>query len=154
VFARKATGGLFLSGKTGRGKTHLAAAIVREVLLSGGRVRWETCSELISSLRDVYHPDSEESERKILGRLGTGLLILDDLGAARITPMVQEMLTTIIDRSERYARPVVVTTNLSLQEIAETIDERVASRIAGLCGSHDRILAIDGPDHRVEFWKK
>jgi DNA replication protein DnaC len=155
-FSLRPEGGLILSGKTGRGKSHLAVAILREVVLRGGRGRFVNCLDFMSALRNVYKARDDEddaSEQDVINRVGRGVVILDDLGSARVTPLMRDAMTLIVDRCERRGQPLVVTTNLPVAEIGEQIDERLASRLVGLCRSNERIMTIEGPDHRIKFKK-
>jgi DNA replication protein DnaC len=151
-YAQKPDGGLLLIGATGRGKTQLAVAILREVLLRREPGRYENCAELLTSLRKVYQAkddDEDDSEARVFDRLGRGLIILDDLGADRLTPMARAGLTFVVDRCLRRWQPVVLTTNMTADQIAEQIDTRMASRLAELCGGGSRIFILDGPDYRL-----
>lgn len=156
AFALRPDGGLLLSGKTGRGKTHLAVAILRESVIRGRKGRFVNCLDLMNSLRSVYkarEDDDDTSEQDVINSVGRGLVILDDLGSTRVTPLMRDAMTLIVDRCERRGQPIAITTNLTIAEIGEQIDERLASRLVGLCRSHDRIITIEGVDHRVKFKK-
>jgi len=157
-YAMKPEGAILLMGKTGRGKTHVAIAIMRDVVIKGGKARFVSCLDLMNSLRAVYRArnddDEDSSEQEVLSRIGRGLVVLDDLGATRVTPMVRDSLTLIVDRCERRGQPLVVTTNLTIPEIGEKFDERLASRLVGLCKSPERVITLEGIDHRLPKAKR
>jgi DNA replication protein DnaC len=90
------------------------------------------------------------SEQQVLARVGRGLIILDDLGATRVTPLMKDTMTLIVDRCVRREQPIVVTTNLSMQDIGEQIDERLASRLVGMCTAPNRVITLEGPDFRLK----
>lgn len=155
AFALRPEGGLLLSGKTGRGKTHIAVAILRESVIRGRKGRFVSCLDLMNALRSVYkaRDDDDDSEQDVINSVGRGIVILDDMGATRVTPLMKDAMTLIVDRCERRGQPLVVTTNLTIAEIGERIDERLASRLVGLCKSHDRVITLRGEDHRLKFKK-
>ena len=153
AYSLKPEGALVLSGKTGRGKTHLAVSILREHLLRGRKGKFEVCMELMNAVRSVYRArqsDDDSTEQEVVNRVGKGLVILDDLGATRVTPLMKDIMTLIVDRCERNGQPIVVTTNLSMAELGEQIDERLASRLVGLCKSSSRVITLEGPDFRLK----
>jgi len=98
--------------------------------------------------------DEDSSEQEVLSRIGRGLVVLDDLGGTRVTPMVRDALTLIVDRCERRGQPLVVTTNLTVAEIGEQIDERLASRLVGLCRTPERVIMLEGVDLRITKAKR
>ena len=157
-FAMKPEGGLLLMGKTGRGKTHCAISILREMVIKGWKARFVSCLDLMNTLRAVYRArnddDEDSSEQEVLSRIGRGLVVLDDLGGTRVTPMVRDALTLIVDRCERRGQPLVVTTNLTVAEIGEQIDERLASRLVGLCRTPERVITLEGVDLRITKAKR
>lgn len=74
-----------------------------------------------------------------------GILIIDDIGAEKLTPFVQQITYYLINEREQYERTTIITSNFSLQDIADQIDVRIASRISGMCD----ILQFQGKDMRV-----
>jgi len=144
---------VFISGPVGTGKTHLAVAyLVREIQKWGENSRVFIRSvDLFNKLRDSFRnsfgtPASEITESFSRYRF----LVIDDLGTERDTPLVQEALYDIIDHRAGHRLPTVITSNLTLNRVAEhygEFGERLASRIAGL----GETLTLLGKDCR---WQK
>ena len=144
----------FITGPPGVGKTHLAVGYLREELLRRGEDagRFVRAVDFFKEMRATFDPKgTQENEQEVLNRYGRMqcLLILDDLGTEKSSDWVQQSLYDLID--SRYARllPTVITSNLSLDQIAAQYPshgDRLASRIAGL----GEELEIKGRDRRLE----
>jgi DNA replication protein DnaC len=80
----------------------------------------------------------------------TRILVLDDLGTAKYTEFLCSIIYEIIeDRYQNHPGGLIVTSNLSLCDLAETMgDDRVSSRLAELC--RGKIFSMVGEtDHRI-----
>lgn len=132
------TEGLFIVGPTGSGKTHLAAAIVRMMYSVGKKASFRRASELYLQIRHSYD-GSYLSETAILaGYRGTPMLVLDDIAAGSLSDHERRVALEVIDSRGNDMRPTVVTSNLSLEDIREKMDERISSRL----GAYQKIALI------------
>ena len=141
---------MVLTGVPGTGKTHLAVAILRE-LVEGKKIKNEMDAcfipvpELLAEIRASYR-DGGPDERDIIGRYSRlPFLVLDDLGAEKTTEWSITTLYLIIDRRYRNMRPTIITTNLSLEQIAAALSERISSRLAS-----GKVLLLTGQDYRMK----
>jgi DNA replication protein DnaC len=78
--------------------------------------------------------------------LNLDAFVLDDFGASRMTEYAVEMMSVL--SNEIYLRKlsgVIISSNLSLDEIGQKIDDRTASRIVEMC----QVVKLDGTDRRI-----
>jgi DNA replication protein DnaC len=163
-FVNGDNGGLFLSGPRGTGKTHLAVAILKERFavatrreLEESEAPWDiqtsqisaqfvTVPFLLMEIRATFGRTGVDTEKDLIDKYSNArILILDDLGAEKTTDWSISTLYIIIDRRYSNMRPTIITSNLSIEEIAEEIEDRIASRIAEMC----KIIRMEGKDRRV-----
>lgn len=136
--------GLLFWGAPGTGKSHIAACIANELLDKGVSVMMTSCIRLTDM---ILH--SDEAEEDILRRMNMAkLLVLDDIGAERGTEYSLERMYSIIDSRYRSCLPLIVTTNLNLNDMAK--EENVT-----LARIYDRVLEICYPIKVEDFeWRK
>ena len=85
-----------------------------------------------------------ESEDEIISRYSEiPVLVLDDLGAEKVSEFAITTLYIILDRRIRECRKTIITTNLSKEEIDATFGARIASRLGGM-----ENIKINMPDYR------
>jgi DNA replication protein DnaC len=124
-FAQNLKGWLLLMGGYGCGKTHLAAAIANFAVNLGVPTLFLTVPDLLDWLRFSYDSPEATFEQRFDEIRNISLLVLDDLGTQNATPWAQEKLYQIINHRYTAKLPMVVTTNLDLDEI----DGRIRSRL-------------------------
>ena len=150
------THSLFLHGAVGVGKTWAACAIANELLQKGKAVCFQPVSELLLELRDSFSQEGA-SEKAILYPFSEiGFLALDEMGdiaASRdrtASTFTASRILTLLDIRSRKGRPTIITSNLSLDDLEKwTDDPRIASRIAGMCGTSG-VFKIEGRDLRLK----
>lgn len=135
---------LFIHGPCGSGKSHLAAAVLQKwSSYLQGSVGFERTTHLMRSIRGMK---GFEESLYIESLAAKKLLVIDDLGVGRGTEFTLSVLYEIIEeRTHRGRHGLIITSNLSLDEIADKFgDDRLTSRIAGMCKS----VHMDLPDWR------
>lgn len=141
----KDAGNLLLYGGTGLGKTFLSACIARTVADRGYSVMYETASHLFSKLEQARFNPSEETRREADKLAACDLLIIDDLGTELPGQFVTASLYSLMNDRILAGKPMVISTNLNVDEMARRYSPQIASR---LHGNFTR-LAFVGEDIRV-----
>jgi DNA replication protein DnaC len=123
--------GLIFYGPVGTGKSYTAACIANALLDKSVSVVMTSFVKILQEIRSV------EDEGKYVKMLNApSLLIIDDLGAERNTDYALEKVYNIIDSRVREAKPMILTTNLDIKEMRQTMDirySRIYDRIFECC---------------------
>jgi DNA replication protein DnaC len=125
IFASSLEGWLLLQGGFGCGKTHLAAAIANFAVSLGVPTLFITVPDMLDQLRSAYGDAETTFEERFDEIRQARLLILDDFGTQNATPWAQEKLFQIINYRYINRLPLVVTTNVNLEEIENRIRSRL-----------------------------
>lgn len=126
---------LFISGGTGLGKTFLCSSICHALAENGVVSLYTTYSDLINDIKAGFDVSSSGKDSGNLLDLAreVPVLILDDLGAEYITEFSVRCLFDIVNHRRNENLPLVISSNLTLPEIAARYDERIASRLLEVC---------------------
>jgi DNA replication protein DnaC len=142
AFTETLAGWLLIQGGYGSGKTHLAAAIANECVSRGVPTLFLTVPDLLDTLRFTYDAEDVTFEERFDQIRNATLLVLDDFGTQSATAWAQEKLFQILNYRYINHLPLVITTNLSLEEL----EGRMRSRL-----SDPDLVAhvhIHAPDYR------
>lgn len=153
--------GLYIHGFVGTGKTVLACNVVRQVIIEEGvkplePPHWDTgytefdieyisCPKFIIELQSMWRKEGcgvDVPLRKICQK---DLLVIDDIGAEKMTDFVRQSLYYIINEREQWERRTIITSNFNLSQLDTYIDGRISSRIGGTCD----IVELKGSDRRL-----
>jgi DNA replication protein DnaC len=134
-FVAEPRGWLILSGSSGSGKTHLAAAIVNERISHGHPAFYMTAPDLLDHLRSSFSPNSEMPYDEFFNQVRNApLLVLDDLGAQMGTPWAKEKLDQLLNARFNSELPTVIVTITPVEQLDERLHTRLTDpRLCRVC---------------------
>lgn len=138
---------IIISGNAGVGKTYLTTCLAGELAKKDVNICFASAFELNEAFMK-YHTTFDASKNYWLTPyLEADVLIIDDLGTEPILKNVtKNYFYLILSERERFGKPIVISTNLKLDELNARYDERISSR---LCNKRSSLLMfIDGEDLR------
>lgn len=125
---------LLFSGGTGLGKTFLSNCIVAELLAKGKTVLYQTAPVMLDTLiSELFSKSSDNTFSQSL--LTVDLLVIDDLGtetmnSMKFTELYKIINTRLLNQNGKITK-TIISTNLDLQGLFNTYDERIVSRFVG-----------------------
>jgi DNA replication protein DnaC len=135
--------GLLLYGTVGTGKTFASACVANALIDMGYPCLMTNFKKIANTLMGMY--DGKQNYIDGLNRFD--LLIIDDLASERNTEYMNEVVQEIVDSRYRAGLPLIITTNLTADEIkhpAEISKQRTYSRLLEMCLP----LEVKGQDRR------
>ena len=112
-FPNESRPGLLLIGEPGTGKTHLAVAALRKIIEKGFECLFCDYQTLLDRIRSGYDPGSNSADKEAYRvALDAEVLLLDDLGAHRVTDWVEDTVTSIVTSRCNNRKALIATTNL------------------------------------------
>ena len=124
---------LLFVGNTGLGKTFLANCIAKRVIESGKTVVYQTAPVLMDKVIEYkFSYDKDDNQKEQYNKIfDVDLLIIDDLGTETMSNNKFTELFNIINTRLLKNKKILISTNLTLNELYKQYDERVISRLIG-----------------------
>jgi DNA replication protein DnaC len=148
--------GFLFMGTCGVGKTHLSVAILHELIEKKGvSCLFYEFGTLLKEIQNSYNPISQASELIVLAPvIEAEVLVLDELGATKPTDWVRDTMMQIINTRYNDRRLTIFTTNFvdeRGQASAETLEDRIGTRLRSRLYEMCRTVVVDGEDYRRRF---
>ena len=142
TFSADTTKSWLLYGNTGLGKTHLSTAVAKKVIDRGYEVCYQPMQAMVDDFADCqFRGEGRDSLQKYYE---ADLLIIDDLGVELVNQFTVSSLYNIINYRMNNGKPMIISTNLTQEEIREKYMDRVTSRLFGMF----HVLLFKGTDIR------
>jgi DNA replication protein DnaC len=150
--------GILFVGPSGRGKTHLACAILAELILSKGvSGLYADFSDLLLKIQTSFRPDADFSKESLLTPYAeTELLVLDELGASKPHPWVLDVLYNLLNTRYNRKRITIATSNYEDEpdtasgerdRLEDRLNYRLRSRLYEMC----QMVPLRGEDYRKQI---
>ena len=152
-FGEKATKGLYVYGDVGVGKTYFANVLYWWLKANKNReipyVEFFSFPDLLYRMRkniSIKRGDQDyDWECEDVIENGK-MLVLDDVGVEKISDWVLEKFYLIINNRYEQNIPVFITSNCSLDQLADRVGDRIPSRLAEMCD----VITLIGKDKRLK----
>ncbi|MEO5360993.1 MAG: ATP-binding protein [Nitrospirota bacterium] len=164
--------GLYIFGRSGVGKTHIATLCVKTFILrmepvfrgETGTVPQEaeyplftTAADMLLSVRDSFR-QRDFSENDMLKRYSSApLLVLDDLGGEKVTEWSAKTLYTVINRRYAGVLPVIITSAMNLKELEDRYNapgSQTGSAMAQRISETSKILSLQPAQKKTASGRK
>lgn len=158
--------GLLFQGPSGTGKTHLAVAVLHELIGRGFECTFFDYQKWLGKIREGYDASAGPGSRQVYrDALYKEIVLLDDLGSARRSDWVEDTITEAINHRYNAKKALIATTNLPLPEfgdptrekmpsgqyhLKDTLADRIGSRAVSRLFEMCRVIRMATSDYRLK----
>ena len=150
--------GIFFVGPCGVGKTHLSVAMLKYLIenkLADGIFYdfWE----LLKSIQSTYSTGSALTESQVISPvIEKEIIVLDDLGAQKVTDWRRDMLTYILNKRYNEKKATILSSNWRISseknnDSEETLEDRIGTRLISRIYEMCRVVEVRGSDYRKSY---
>lgn len=138
---------LFFYGTVGTGKSFLSGCVAKELIEQGQSIIYFSASQLFEAMSvNPYDFKNKEDLYNLYEDIyNCDLLIIDDLGTETARANVPSLLFSCLNERQLRQKSIVISTNLSLEELRSRYSDRIFSRIT----SNYELCKLSGPDIRM-----
>lgn len=122
---------LFFTGEPGLGKTFLSSCIAKVVFEKGFSVVYSTAGQIFAAFEKSHFDRDDSAKAEVERFLGCDLLIMDDLGTEMTTSFTVSALYELVNTRLTSEKKTIISTNLSVSDIASRYSAQIASRVGG-----------------------
>lgn len=127
----KAGTGLVMTGNCGTGKNHLAVSIAKSIIRDHlAKVEITDVMRLTRAVKSTWRHNADMTEEDVIERFASlDLLIIDEVGVQFGSPTEMTILQEIINARYESILPTILISNLTFDQLKETIGERIVDRV-------------------------
>lgn len=133
---------LFLYGSCGTGKTYILQALRKNYIANTKNIVYYNSTDLADKFR-IEALENNQTLNKLLDF--KGLIIIDDFGAEKYSEFIEASFYRLINNRWDNMKPVIISSNFTISELAQRIGDRITSRIVGMCD----VIEVGGVDKRI-----
>lgn len=138
---------LYFYGTVGTGKSFLSGCVAKELLDRGCSIVYFSAIQLFQSISALFYDRDKTLLNQFYDTIyHCDLLIIDDLGTELTNDFVRSQLFSLLTERNLRHKSIVISTNLSLEDLRKNYSDRVFSRI---CESFE-LLKLTGKDIRMQ----
>ncbi|MGN0327284.1 MAG: ATP-binding protein [Lachnospiraceae bacterium] len=138
---------LLFYGTVGTGKSFLSGCVAKELLDRGNSILYFSAVKMFQTISNLtFSKDTSMLEHLFDSIYHCDLMIIDDLGAECTNDFIRSHLFSIINERIVRQKPVIISTNLTLEDIRERYSDRVFSRIS----RNYELCKLSGQDIRIQ----
>lgn len=135
---------LFLGG-VGTGKTHEICSLIKAYVEKTGRpIKFRTATEVARLIKDSITSASYSQIYEDL--VNNEVLVIDDFGSEMKSDFMKEFFYSLVNDRYNNMKPVIISTNLTTEELIERYSQRTISRLTEM----SKVVKLQGKDRRVK----
>lgn len=143
--------GLLLWGPVGTGKSFAAVALMRRRIELGEYGLFFTETDYLEDVRNTFGDKADSTTEEVQHAARTvPLMVLDDVGGEELTAWGETQIRALLNARMNARLPTLITSNFDPVRLREVREERIVSRVLGLCGRGEHVYEWQGPDRRWE----